>query len=222
MAALATLVACGSDDPTPTPVPAAAPAPAAEPEVLKVGFTVPMSGTYAQWGRLASGMQCAIDELHDSGELGNVQMELLPEDSKADQAEGVTGLRKLASLDKAPVIMTIFTGIGLAQKPVAEELEVVLVSSGIQNPKFAKGSDWVFRNALNTTWNADALVRYITEEAKEDLTGQTWAVFKEEGNDSLDLQVDRLKELAAEKGFTVAIENYQKGDTKFDTPITKL
>ncbi len=225
VAALMTVVACGGDDPTPTPAPAAAApaaAPAPEPQVLKVGFTVPMSGTYAQWGRLASGMQCAIDELHDSGELGNVTMELLPEDSKADQAEGVTGLRKLASLDGAPVIMTIFTGIGLAQKPVADELEVVLVSSGIQNPKFAKGSDWVFRNALNTTWNADALVRYITEEAKEDLKGETWAVFKEEGNDSLDLQIDRLKELAAEMGFTVAVENYQKGDTKFDTPITKI
>ena len=95
VAALMTVVACGGDDPTPAPAPAAAApaaAPAPEPQVLKVGFTVPMSGTYAQWGRLASGMQCAIDELHDSGELGNVTMELLPEDSKADQAEGVTAV----------------------------------------------------------------------------------------------------------------------------------
>jgi branched-chain amino acid transport system substrate-binding protein len=224
IAVLMTVVACGGDDPTPTPKPAASAAPAAAPAPaeMKLGFTVPMSGTYAQWGRLTSGMQCAIDELHDSGELGNVTIKLLPEDSKADQAEGVTGLRKLASLDGAPVIMTIFTGIGLAQKPVAEELGVVLVSSGIQNPKFAKGNDWVFRNALNTTWNADALVRYITEEANEDLTGETWAVFKEEGNDSIDLQIDRLKDLAKEKGFTVAVETYQKGDTKFDTPITKI
>ena len=114
---------------TPTPVP--------EPQVLKLGFTVPLSGSYARWGRLVSAMQCAIDEIHASGELGSTTIELLPEDSKADQAEGVSGLRKLATVDDAPVIMTIFTGIGLAQKPVAEELEVVLFSSGIQNPAFA-------------------------------------------------------------------------------------
>jgi branched-chain amino acid transport system substrate-binding protein len=189
---------------------------------LKVGFTVPMSGTYAQWGRLVSAMECAADELHASGVLGTTTMQILPEDSKADQAEGVTALRKLASLDKVPVVMTIFTGIGLAQKPVAEELKVVLFSSGIQNPSFAFDNEWVFRNAMNTIWSADGLVRYVQEVAKLDLSGETWALLKEEGNDSLDLQVMRLEELAEHFGFKVAVETYQKGDTKFDTQITKL
>ncbi len=71
--------------PTPTPVPPT-PTPVPEPQVLKLGFTVPQSGSYARWGRLVSAMQCAIDEVHDSGDLGTTTIELLPEDSKADQA----------------------------------------------------------------------------------------------------------------------------------------
>ena len=200
---------------TPTPVP--------EPQVLKLGFTVPLSGSYARWGRLVSAMQCAIDEIHASGELGSTTIELLPEDSKADQAEGVSGLRKLATVDDAPVIMTIFTGIGLAQKPVAEELEVVLFSSGIQNPAFAFDSPWVFRNALNTTWNTDAIVRYLQDVKGEDLNGFRYAFIKEEGNDSIDLQVTRFERLAEEFGMEiVTVEGFQKDDLSFDTQITKI
>ena len=221
------VVACGGD-PTPTPKPAAAPAapkapPTPAPKTLKVGFTVPMSGTYAVWGRLASAMECAADELNSDGSLGTTKMKILPEDSKADQAECGTGLRKLANIDKTPVVMTIFTGIGLAQKPVAEELEVVLFSSGIQNPKFAAGSDWVFRNALNTRWNADAVVRYLQDHAKVELNGLKFAIIKEDGNDSIDLQVERLKVLFEHFGVDlVALETFEKGDTKFDTQVTKV
>ena len=210
---------------TPTPVPAT-PTPEPEPQVLKLGFTVPQSGSYARWGRLVSAMQCAIDEVHASGDLGTTTIELLPEDSKADQAEGVSGLRKLATVNDAPVVMTIFTGIGLAQKPVASELEVVLFSSGIQNPMFAYDSPWVFRNALNTTLNADALIRWLDDYAGgsgEDLNGLRFAYIKEEGNDSIDLQVDRLHVLAGALGFEiVAEETFQKDDVSFDTQITKI
>ena len=212
-------------DPTPTPVPPT-PTPEPEPQVLKLGFTVPQSGSYARWGRLVSAMQCAIDEVHASGELGNTTIELLPEDSKADQAEGVSGLRKLATVNDTPVVMTIFTGIGLAQKPVASELEVVLFSSGIQNPMFAYDSPWVFRNALNTTLNADALVRWLDDYAGgsgEDLNGLRYAYIKEEGNDSIDLQIDRLYALSDALGFEiVAEETFQKDDVSFDTQITKI
>ena len=230
--------ACGAN-PTATPRPTATPvpdapatsapamsptaAPTAEPQTLKLGFTVPLSGSYARWGRLVSAMDCAIKEVHASGELGNVSIELLPEDSKADQAEGVSGLRKLATVDDAPVVMTIFTGIGLAQKPVASELGVVLFSSGIQNPRFAFDNEWVFRNALNTTWNADALVRYLKDYGDEDLDGLRYAYIKEEGNDSIDLQVTRLKRLAEEFGMEiVAEETFQKDDVSFDTQVTKI
>lgn len=212
-------VACGGDA-TPTPEPTT---PAMTPQTLKLGFTVPLSGSYARWGRLVSAMECAIEEIHASGDLGSTSIELLPEDSKADQAEGVSGLRKLATVDDAPVVMTIFTGIGLAQKPVASELGVVLFSSGIQNPSFAFDNEWVFRNALNTTWNADALIRYLRDEAGEDLDGLRYAYIKEEGNDSIDLQVDRLERLAEEFGIEiVAEETFQKDDVSFDTQITKI
>ena len=211
-----------ADDPTPTPVPPT-PTPEPEPQVLKLGFTVPQSGSYARWGRLVSAVQCAIDEVEASGDLGNTTIELLPEDSKADQAEAVSGLRKLATVDDAPVIMTIFTGVGLAQKPVASELGVVLFSSGIQNPSFAFDSPWVFRNALNTELNADALIRYLDSHANVDLTDFRYAYIKEEGNDSIDLQIDRLHVLADALGFeVVAEETFQKDDVSFDTQITKI
>ena len=210
------------DEPTPTPVPPT-PTPEPEPQELKLGFTVPQSGSYARWGRLVSAMQCAIDEVHASGDLGTTTIKLLPEDSKADQAEAVSALRKLATVDDAPVVMTIFTGVGLAQKPVASELGVVLFSSGIQNPAFAFDSEWVFRNALNTTLNADALIRYLDTHAGEDMNGLRYAYIKEEGNDSIDLQVDRLHVLADALGFeVVAEETFQKDDVSFDTQITKI
>lgn len=164
-----------------------------------------------------------MDDVHGEGELGNTVIELVVEDSQADPGEAVAALRKLVTLYKTPVVMTVFTDIGLAQKPVAAELGVVLLSSGIQNPLFALDNPWVFRNALSYAWKADAFLRFLRDYAHLDLSGLRYAYVKVEKNVSMDRQAERLKRLAAEFGVAiVAEETLEEGSEDFDAQVARM
>lgn len=196
----------------------------AKAEVFKIGATVPLSGNKAKWGDIVvTSMQCSMDDLNKSGELGNIKMELVIEDSKGMAGEGLSALRKLVSVDKLPLVFTIFTNIALAQAPVADDLEVVLFSSGVQHPEFGKKSKWTFRNAANTRHNADVLIRYLRENEGLDLKGLRYAAIMHTGNDATRLISVRARQLLERfGGEVVTVESFAAEDRDFRTQLTKI
>lgn len=197
---------------------------ASKPEVFKIGATVPLSGNKAKWGDLVvTSMKCSMDNLNKSGELGNVRMDIVIEDSKGMAGEGLSALRKLVSVDGLPLVFTIFTNIALAQAPVANDLEVVLFSSGVQHPDFGKKSKWTFRNAANTRHNADVLVRHLREKEGVDLKGLRYAAIMHSGNDATRLVSVRARQLFEKfGGEVVAVESFAAEDRDFRTQLTKI
>lgn len=64
--------------------------------VLKIGFTGPLTGDYAQYGLAVQyGAQLAIDEINAAGGVNGMKLELLYQDDMADPAAAVTGYSKL-------------------------------------------------------------------------------------------------------------------------------
>jgi branched-chain amino acid transport system substrate-binding protein len=219
-------VACSSD-PTPTPTTVAVAAdPTATPTpknvTVTIGATVPLSGSLSVWGDLVrESLQCGIDHINADGFIPNVTLELKTEDSKGDAAEGLSAMRKLVSVDKVPAVFTIFTNIALAQAPIADDLEVVLWSSGVQHPEFGKMSPWTYRNALSALHTADGTVRYIYDvKGEKDLK---WGIIYNSGNDATQIIRDRVKKLVGVLGGEiVAEEAYAAEDRDFRTQLTKL
>ncbi|PZC48001.1 MAG: ABC-type branched-chain amino acid transport system, substrate-binding protein [Chloroflexi bacterium] len=214
--------ACGSD-PTATQRPADTPVPTeVPPQVVTMGLTAPFSGALAVWGDVMRvSATSAFDWLESHDEVPGYTFELQIEDSRGEAAAGVSALRKLVSVDHVPVIMTIFTSIALAQAPIADDLGVVLVGSGVQHPDFGKMSQWTFRNGARTADNSDVLYRYFSEVKGEGPL--KWGLIHLSGNDSVLLQVDRLKKLVdLMGGEVVATETYLQEDKDFRSSLTKL
>lgn len=68
----------------------------AEGGVLKIGFTGPLTGDYAQYGLAVQyGAQLAVDEINAAGGVNGMKLELLYQDDMADPAAAVTGYSKL-------------------------------------------------------------------------------------------------------------------------------
>lgn len=64
--------------------------------VLKIGFTGPLTGDYAQYGLAVQyGAQLAVDEINAAGGINGMKLELLYQDDMADPAAAVTGYSKL-------------------------------------------------------------------------------------------------------------------------------
>ena len=215
--------ACGSDDATAAPT-ATVPGPTATPETetVTIGATVPLSGSLAVWGDLVrESMSCAIEHINEDGTIPYVNLALKVEDSKGDAAEGLSAMRKLVTVDDVPVVFTIFTNIALAQAPVADDLEVVLWSSGVQHPEFGTMSPWTFRNAANAQHTADAIYRYLREDKGEgDLK---WGIIYNAANDATQVIRDRVKKVVESLGGeVVAEEGYVPEDRDFRTQLTKI
>ena len=237
--------ACGSDPtatsapPTNTPQPTTAPgetprptftsqpatvtpAATAPPQVVKVGTTVPLSGSLASWGDLVNvSMELAFERANRENWAPGFTFELITEDHQGQAPVGISALRKLVNVDKVPIVSTIFTQIALAQVPVADDLKVVLVSSGVQHPEFGRMSQWTFRNASNSAHNADVLYRYLADELGEkDLK---WGLIYHGGNDSVRILLERDKALiAAMGGEVVAEEAYIPEEKDFRSILTKI
>ena len=216
------IAACGSD-PTVTSVPATdAPVPTSPPQVVKVGTTVPLSGSLANWGDLVNvSMELAFERANSENWAPGFTFELVTEDHQGSAPVGISALRKLVTVDKVPVVSTIFTQIALAQVPVADDLGVVLVSSGVQHPDFGKLSQWTFRNASNSAHNADVLYRHVTENLG--LENPRYAAIYHGGNDAVRILLERDKTLLATfGGEMVAEEAYIPEEKDFRSLLTKL
>jgi branched-chain amino acid transport system substrate-binding protein len=235
--------ACGSDPtatsvpPTNTPQPTKAPGetprptattapvpptPTSPPQVVKVGTTVPLSGSLATWGDLVNvSMELAFERANRENWAPGFTFELVTEDHQGQAPVGISALRKLATVDKVAVVSTIFTQIALAQVPVADDLEIVLVSSGVQHPEFGKMSQWTFRNASNSAHNADTMYRYLTEVVG--LKNPKYAAIYHAGNDAVRILLERDKTLLnALGGEMVAEEAYIPEEKDFRSLLTKL
>ena len=63
---------------------------------IKIGFTGPLTGDYAQYGLAVKyGAQLAIDEINAAGGINGIKLELLAEDDTADPQAAASGYSKL-------------------------------------------------------------------------------------------------------------------------------
>lgn len=65
-------------------------------DTLKIGFTGPLTGDYAQYGLAVQyGAQLAVDEINAAGGINGMKLELLYQDDKAGEQDAVNGYNAL-------------------------------------------------------------------------------------------------------------------------------
>jgi branched-chain amino acid transport system substrate-binding protein len=102
-----------------------------------IGAFWPMTGTQAHVGRAMSrGALTAVDHINDGGGVAGYKFKLIITDFKnVDVNLAVSGVRKMISIDKIPLVLASYSPTTLACQPICERANVVMINGGAYSPK---------------------------------------------------------------------------------------
>jgi len=165
------------------------------------------------------GTELAIEEINNSGGINGRHLISKYEDDGLDPKRGISAFQKLINVDKVPlVIQAAGSSVMLAQAPIAENNQVVLISPTCSNPALKYAGDYIFR-----TWPSDAYQgQYSAEFVIDKLQKRKTAVLfinNDYGVGVKDEFVTNYKKLG---GNIVAIESFDPGTTDFRTHLAKI
>jgi branched-chain amino acid transport system substrate-binding protein len=105
-----------------------------------IGAFWPMTGPQAYYGRVMSrGALTAIDQINGAGGVEGYQFNLFITDYKnIDVNLCITGLRKMISVDKIPVVLASFSATTLASQPICVNAKVLMINGGAYSPKLVE------------------------------------------------------------------------------------
>ena len=189
-----------------------------EPDAIKVGVVLPLTGALAQPGTSApNGLKLAIEQFNSQKPARGIQ--LIVEDSQSNPSSGVSAATKLIELDGVKVIIgDIMSSIAMAIAPIAERNQVVLFAPGASNPRFPGIGDYVFRNWASDDYDAKVMATYLLTEHKFESGGVVYV-----NNDyGLGLAQAFRKSFEARGGSVLVYESYSQGATDFRPIIAKI
>ena len=108
-------------------------APAMAQQVVKIGYSGPLSGGAALYGKnVLSGMEMAIKEINEAGlEVAGqkVKLEVVALDDKYNPSETAINTQRLVQEHKAAAVLVPHSGGSFAVQAINEQQKVLLLSS---------------------------------------------------------------------------------------------
>lgn len=133
-------------------------------EVVKIGFSGPLSGGAALYGKnVLSGMEMAIAEINADGlEVGGkkVKLELVALDDKYNPSESAINTQRLVQEHKTPAVLIPHSGGSFAVQTTNERLGVLLLSYTSVPTITARGNQLTLRIPPEFTGYVDPFTRY--------------------------------------------------------------
>lgn len=130
-------------------------------ETLKIGVTLPLTGSQAGYGNdFVIGMRQSLKDINDAGGVAGRQLELVVIDTQADPALGINAMNRLINVDKVPVILTAWSAVVKAQAPVANRGKTLLLNTGANAPEIAHLGEFVYSTFPLADVDITALANY--------------------------------------------------------------
>lgn len=188
-----------------------------EKKVVKIGVLAPLTGSVASVGEdVRNGILLAMEDLP---ELGNVEMQLVVEDSMSKPAEGVTAFKKLVEVDNVSAVIGITSsGVAEAIAPIAEEkgVPVILAVASAYEPE--KEDCYVFKFWPSDKERANFEAALIVEK----LGAKNIALLYVNNAMGSGLK-GRFEEKAKELGANIVVlEAFNQNETDFRTTLIKV
>jgi branched-chain amino acid transport system substrate-binding protein len=138
--------------------------PAASQETVPIGYSGPLSGGAAQYGKnVLDGMKMAVDEINAAGlTVGGrkVQLEVVALDDKYSPSETAINEQRLVQENKAAIVLCPHSGGGFAVQNSNEQQNVLLLSYTSVPQITARGNKLTFRIPPEFTGYIPAFVHY--------------------------------------------------------------
>ncbi len=148
---------------------------------IKVGAFLSLTGSTAAYGiSAANAMKLATEELNSAGGIDGRRVELEIEDDRSntqDVPNVVTHLikdHKVHALLAEPVSTR-----ALAAAPIAQQNQVVMISSASVKPELTMQGDYIFRACFVSSTEGEAIARFASDKLK----AKTAAILLDDKND---------------------------------------
>jgi branched-chain amino acid transport system substrate-binding protein len=189
---------------------------------IKVGVLLPLTGAQAKFGEIEKkSYEMAAEEINAKGGVNGKKIELLFEDDTGKPDVGRSGVEKLISREKVPVITGGYSSsVTAAAAPVAHQFKVpFVICTGSADDITEKRYDYIFRINPPASEYSEAVQSFIKEVAKD---VKTVALLYE--NSSFGQSSSKsFEEDAKRMGLKIVVkEGYQAGAIDFKPILTKV
>ncbi len=185
---------------------------------VKVGVISYLTGAGAGYGEaITNGINLAHEEIEEEGE---VDIELIIEDSAGEQEEALSAAQKLMNSDKVSAMIgpTLSTEVNVVG-PEADLNGVPTLGTSLTAEGVPQIGDYIFRNSIPETLAIPSAV----EKAVEKFDAKKVAIIY--GNDDVFTQAgyDVMKDVTEEMGLEVTTtETFQLGQADYKAQLTKI
>jgi branched-chain amino acid transport system substrate-binding protein len=186
---------------------------------LKIGVTMPLTGSQAGYGSdFVIGMRQALKDLNDAGGVAGRPLELVVLDTQAEPALGINAMNKLINVDKAPVILTAWSAVVKAQAPTANREKVLLLNTGANAPEIAHLGEFVYTLFPLADVDITALAKYTYDKLGKRKAAVHY-INNDTGIDAAKIYKDIFEKAG---GQVVAYEAYDPKATEFSGMLLKV
>jgi len=184
-------------------------------QVIKVGYSGPMTGDYSQFGvDMSNAMKLAVTDL---GDVQGWRVEMAIDDDGGGAEGGAAVANKLAS-DSAFVAMAghAFSGATAAAIPIYEKAGIPMMSPSATNPDLTKTGSAVFnRNAFTDTEQGIGAAKYLYEK----LGIRKLALMHDGGDYGQGLAAVVRDQFQSLGGEITAFEGVTPGESDYSAPL---
>jgi len=191
-------------------------------ETVKVGVLLPLTGSQAKFGEIEKrSYEMAAEEINAKGGVRGMKIELLFEDDTGKPDVGRSGVEKLISREKVPVITGGYSSsVTAAAAPVAQQYKVpFVICTGSADDITEKRYDYVFRINPPASEYPNSVKSFLQGVAKD---VKTVALLYE--NSAFGQSSSKsFEQDAKELGLKIVVkEGYQAGAIDFKPILTKV
>lgn len=130
---------------------------------VRVGLMASLSGQAAMIGaQCQDGFDAARKNLTPDGKLGDIEVEYISADHRADGLTAVNEFQKLVSINKVDAVLTHFSQATMQVNPLSHKLELPLLSA-VGQADFVRNNPYAFRFFPSTDHEAAALFNLFKE-----------------------------------------------------------
>lgn len=218
---LSILAGCGAGSQTPaTDGPAEGVQTEGGSDVIKIAYTTPLTGDYAEYGvHFKNASAIALERINASGGINGRTLQIDYYDTKADATENVALAQKIVEEDYIAVLGDFTTTSCMAAAPVYQEAGLATLSPTASNPDFVELGDCEFAMYGTQADDSPYVAQYVIQKYLQ-LDNAAIIYFNTDWGLATS---EYFKERADEIGLNIVSEEpISEGETDFSSIVSKL
>jgi branched-chain amino acid transport system substrate-binding protein len=188
-------------------------------ESITIGATLSINGVSAIYGSYnQKGMELALAEINQQGGIDGKELKIILEDTQSLPTTAVNAIQKLIDFDNVSVILaSALSPETIAQAPIAEEKQRVLIASGSAAPKIREAGDYIFRVKVAV----DVEIKELMEFTQKELEAKTIYILYVQNDYGEGIRQSADKYWQEIGGQVIGSEGFDIKETDFRTFLLK-